>query len=69
MPKEQYIVLDFNDVKQLSLEDLDDIVTECNNINVKTIYFTLKNIIIPTLREMGKYAEIVPLPLSDGGIY
>ena len=42
---------------------------ECNNVTVKTIYFTLKNIIIPKLKEMGKYAEIIPLPLSYGGTY
>lgn len=60
-------VLDFYDTKQINNDALQKII-DSSSRDIKT---TLNGVtkLIEKLRDLGKIAHIIPLPLSDGGMY
>jgi hypothetical protein len=60
-------VLDFYDVKQKTEDDLKEVIKNSSS-DVKVVIKGIMKL-IKDLRKLGKTAHIIPLPLSDGGIY
>lgn len=63
----KYSIIDFYDVKQLSLSQLETVINA--NSKAKYIYNKIKSKLIPLFEKNGKNVGIVPVPLSSGGIY